>query len=289
LATHVAVVGLGRMGQAVAGRLLSQGLRVTVFNRSPGKSTELQDQGAKVAATAREAAQTAQVVLSVLTDEAAVQEMCSGPVGLLAGLRGRSHLSISTLAPDAAARLDALHVAAGARYISTPVQGRPAMARSGQLIAWVSGFDLDAPARHALDTIARQTYRLGGDVRNAAAAKLALNMLMNANIELFAEAFSYLASRGVDTRAFGNALTETAFAAPLFKAIVAALGSDDDKAGGSDVSVSRKDLDLLVNDLPGQALPVTRKLAEVFDVAQARGWGHLDPIAVRRLFMAGSA
>lgn len=289
MTTNFGVFGLGRMGKAIAARLLSQGLQVTVFNRSLGKSKELEGQGARVAASAREVAEASRVVISVLTDEAAVQEMCSGPMGLLAGLKGRSHLSLSTLAPDAAARLDALHVAAGARYVSTPVQGRPAMADSGQLVAWVSGPGFDAPERQALDAIARKTYYLGEDVKQSAAAKLALNMLMNANVELFAEAFSSLASRGVDTRAFGEGLTETAFAAPLFKAIVAALGREDDTAGGSDVSVSRKDLGLLVNDLPGEALPVTRKLAQVFELAEERGWGHLDPIAVQRLFKAESA
>jgi 3-hydroxyisobutyrate dehydrogenase-like beta-hydroxyacid dehydrogenase len=219
-----------------------------------------------------------------LTNEDAVQDISSGPSGLIAGLDGGVHLSVSTLAPDAAARLAELHVAGNCRYLSAPVQGRPVMAEGGQLVAWVSGPAFDAGERSVVDAIARKTIYLGDDVRHAAAAKLALNMLMNANIELFAEAFAYLGSRGVDRGLFGEGVTESAFAAPLFRAIVAGLSREDDTAGGSDVRVSRKDLGLLVADVRGIDLPVTRALEAVYARAEARGWGSLDPTSVRRLF-----
>lgn len=114
---NVGVVGLGRMGKAIAARLLSQDLGVIVFNRSLGKTNELESLGAKVAASAREAATQCELVISVLTDEEAVTQMCSGPAGLLAGLAGRPHISVSTLAPAAAARLEAAHLAEGSRYV----------------------------------------------------------------------------------------------------------------------------------------------------------------------------
>lgn len=287
MTTNVGVIGLGRMGRAIAARLLAQGFGVTVFNRTPGRAARLESLGAQVADSARDLGRRCPVVISTLTNKQAVLAMCSGPDGLVAGLGGGAHLSMSTLAPESAARFAELHLHGKCRYVSVPVQGRPAMAEVGQLVAWVSGPGFGAEEANVVNAVARRTNYLGEDVRHAAAAKLALNMLMNANIELFAEAFAYLDSRGVDTRVFGEGVTDAPFAAPIFKAIVAGLSRNDDTAQGSDVSVSRKDLGLLVQDARDCNLPVTLALEEVFASAEARGWGALEPTTVRRLFAAG--
>jgi 3-hydroxyisobutyrate dehydrogenase-like beta-hydroxyacid dehydrogenase len=276
------------MGRAVAARLLESGYDVVVFNRTAGRTTELAGVGARIAASPLDAAVQGGIVVSALTDEAAVRRVCED--GLLASLEGGVHLCLSTLAPDAAASLAKLHEDAAVRYVSMPVQGRPAMAESGQLVAWISGPPLPAEARAVVSALCHRAIDLGSDVRHAAAAKLALNLLLNANIELFAEALAYVAARGVEPQAFGRALTETAFAAPLFRAIVAGLGRADDTAAGSDVRVSRKDLGPLTGDACGIELPVSRALELVYARAEESGWGHLDPIAVRRIFVkAGPA
>jgi 3-hydroxyisobutyrate dehydrogenase-like beta-hydroxyacid dehydrogenase len=111
---------------------------------------------------------------------------------------------------------------------------------------------------------AARWIRLGPDAATAAAAKLALNLLMNANIALFAEAFAFVEDHGVDTAVFGNGLTGTAFAAPLFKAIVAGLLAPQDVAQGSDIALSRKDLALL---LGSRTLPLTESVHALFDRA----------------------
>ena len=283
----VGVVGLGRMGHAIAARLLAQGYRVIAYNRSIARAEPLRRMGAEVAATPRELANATEVVLSSLTDEDAVHDVCTGPSGLLSALRGGFHLSLSTLSPAAAVRLAALHDEVGVTYLSVPVQGRPMMADAGCLVAWMSGPRHGPAVDEALAAVASKVIHLGDDVRRAAAAKLALNMLMNANIELFAEAFSYVSLYGVDESHFGTGLTDTAFSAPLFQAIVQGLCGDDDSAKGSDVSVSSKDLRLLVSDGASLPIPVTRALTETFGAAEANGWGHLDPVAVRRVIGPG--
>ncbi|HSV83613.1 MAG TPA: NAD(P)-dependent oxidoreductase [Ramlibacter sp.] len=282
----VAVVGLGRMGQAIASRLLHEGCQVTVSNRTLAAGQALAARGARIAATPADAARETGVALSMLTNEDAVRDVCFGPTGLLATLAGGVHLSMSTLSPAAAASLAAAHAEAGVTYVSAPVQGRPAMAEAGQLVAWVSG-PFPAEARAVLEIVARQVIFLGPDVQHAAAAKLALNLLMNANIELFAEAFAYAQAHGVDVARFGQGLTESAFSAPLFKAIAGALAAADDTAKGSDIDVSRKDLGLLLaHGHRNLSLPVAVALENAYAAAAARGWGELDPIAVRRLLQS---
>jgi 3-hydroxyisobutyrate dehydrogenase-like beta-hydroxyacid dehydrogenase len=283
-ATELGWVGLGRMGQAMAKRLQAEGHPLAVFNRTAAASEALAAGGARVALRPADVAGPGGMVVSMLADEAAVVAVCEGPEGLLANLRGGTHVSMSTLSPEAALRLARRHQEAGVGYVSAPVQGRPAMSEHGQLAAWVSGPEpasLDAVLR----SLCRKVIRLGPDVRSAAAAKLALNLLMNANIALFAEAFAYAKEQGVDPTAFGEGLTETAFAAPLFKAIVGGLLGADDAAHGSDVALSRKDLALLLASAgDDRALTVARSVHGVFADAAARGWGALDPVAVRRLY-----
>lgn len=281
----VGIIGLGRMGLAIAKRLLAQGFDVSVYNRTAARANDVVALGAAFAANPAQLALQGSVVVSSLTDEAAVREVCLGSAGLLCALVGGTHISTSTLSPDAAQRLAAMHQQAGVRFICAPLQGRPVMAENGQLIAWVSGQgSKDEDVQDVLNAFARKTIHLGEDPSQAAAAKLALNMLMFANVELFAEAIAYVSAAGVDQQLFSEGLTETAFAAPLFRSIVATLSQGDDVAKGSDLNLSRKDLALLVSNTMGHYLPMAVKLEQVYSEAADRGWGALDPTAVRRLF-----
>lgn len=285
MAKRIGIVGLGRMGHAIASRLLSQGFEVVIYNRTDSRMTDLLAAGAKRASCPADAAVPGGLLLSSLTDEQALLDVCGGPSGVLRDFAGGIHLSTSTLSPAAASGLARQHADAGATYISAPMQGRPAMAEAGQLVAWVSGMCDATRTNEVLSAIASRTIWLGQDVRQAPAAKLALNMLMNANIALFAEAYAYVSSYGVKEDSFGCGLTDTAFSAPLFKAIAARLVVPDDAATGSDVRVSRKDSDLLVASSDGLplTLPLAAQLARVYRDAEERGWGHLDPVSIRRL------
>ena len=280
----VGLIGTGRMGTAIGLRLLAQGRKLVVYNRSPARAQTLQAAGAELAATPARLASRCALVLSSLVDAKAVDAVCDGPDGLLAAWRGGLHLSTSTLAPRAAARLAARHADAGAVYVSMPVQGRPPMAEAGQLVAWLSGAERGVAAMQVIELIARKVIDLGPDPAHAPAAKLALNMLMNTNIMAFAEACGYVASHGVPAVAFTDGLTETAFAAPLFKAIAAGLAAADDRAnGGSDVAVAVKDLGLLLDSAPQLTLPLSAAAASAFRDAAAAGWADHDPCAVRRI------
>jgi 3-hydroxyisobutyrate dehydrogenase-like beta-hydroxyacid dehydrogenase len=276
------LVGLGRMGSAVLSRLLDEGHRATVYNRSPAAATAFLGRGVSVADSPGDVAREGGLVLSLLADENAVREACLGERGIVPRLRGGTHLAMSTVSPEFAQEMALAHEAAGVSYISAPVQGRPAMAQHGQLVAWISGPPVPEPARVALTALCQRQVLLGPDVRHACAAKLALNFLMFANVELFAEAFAYIESMGADRAVFAQGLVQSVFPGPLFGSIAAALQTEDTRAKGSDMNLCVKDLQLMLSGVAApDALPVARRLEAVYRAAVEQGLGPRDASAIR--------
>src|SRR5438128_4978913 len=121
---HVGIAGLGKMGAAMAQRLIEVGHRVTVWNRTPGKAKPLTDAGATLAATPAELASAAEAVITILTDAAAIEAVYGGPVGLLAGeVREKLFIEMSTVQPATPVALAAKVRAAGAAFVECPVGG----------------------------------------------------------------------------------------------------------------------------------------------------------------------
>lgn len=277
---NIAVLGLGAMGGRIAGRLLSQGQRVTVYNRTPTRAAPLAALGAEVAASAAAAVADADIVITSLRGEDAIAAVAGEIVGAMRP--GAVHVSTSTLSPALAAELAARHRDAGVGYLSAPVQGRPEAAESGQLLVWASGpretFDQAEPV---LRQIATAAPWIGDSVEQGPATKLVVNMLMFANVELFAETFDYLRRCGVDPALIGSLLTESSFAAPLFKGIVAGLGGHH-ASSGTTLDGSLKDLQMLVTqgDHVQAPLPAARVVSAQYARAAAQGHGGLAQTAV---------
>ena len=144
---RVAVVGLGRMGAGVAASILRSGVELTVWIRTPRKCEALRAMGASVASTPKEAAAGADIILTSLMDDEFILDVLQGEQGVLSGLRrGDAHACLTTISPAFANSLADMHAAAGSRYVSAPVLGRPDAAAKGQLISMLSG-DTEAVER----------------------------------------------------------------------------------------------------------------------------------------------
>jgi 3-hydroxyisobutyrate dehydrogenase-like beta-hydroxyacid dehydrogenase len=125
----IGFIGLGSMGRGMARNLLKAGHRVSVFNRSKGPAAELAREGALKAQTP--AAVGGEVVVTMLSDDTAVEAVVLGPGGLASGMRrGAVHVSMSTISVALSDRLEALHKEAGQGYVAAPVFGRPDAAAS---------------------------------------------------------------------------------------------------------------------------------------------------------------
>src|SRR5262249_6072663 len=130
----IGVAGLGKMGAAIAARLIEVGHEVTVWNRSAEKAGPLVKEGATAAATPAELAAKSDIILTILTDAAAIDAVFSGANGLLSGdVNNKLFLEMSTVRPEAQIALAAKVRAKGAAYVECPVGGTTGPARQGKL------------------------------------------------------------------------------------------------------------------------------------------------------------
>src|SRR5882724_2620142 len=140
----IGFIGLGGMGLAMATNLLKDGFGLRVYNRTAEKARPLLEQGARLARTPAEAVEPGGVVVTMVSDDRAVEEVTLGANGLLARLGDGVHLSMSTIAPSTARRLAGVHRERGGRYVASPVFGKPEVAAKARLWIVTSG---DAAAR----------------------------------------------------------------------------------------------------------------------------------------------
>lgn len=213
---HIAVVGLGDIGKAIAQNLVKAGHRVTVWNRTPQKAEALVAQGAALAKSPHEAFQSAEIVLSLLFDDEAVQEVILDG-GTLDGSRA-THVCMSTISTEMVKKLAAAHVRHGSGFASAPVFGRPEAAAAAQLQIAIAGpDDVVTRVEPALAALGR-TWRVGTEPHQAVLAKLAGNFLIGAALGSLSEACALIAGQGGDPRPAMQLLVETIFSAPIYKA-----------------------------------------------------------------------
>ncbi|RRR98610.1 NAD(P)-dependent oxidoreductase [Glycomyces terrestris] len=169
---HVAVLGTGIMGAAMARNLARAGHRVTAWNRSRDKAEPLAADGIAVAGTPAEAVEGADAVLTMLYDGAAVAEVIAQAApGLAPGARW---IQSTTAGPDGAAALAALADEHGLLYFDAPVLGTRAPAEAGQLTVLASGPADDPVATAVFDAVGARTVWTGAEGRDGAASRLKL-------------------------------------------------------------------------------------------------------------------
>lgn len=274
--------GTGRMGTAMVHRLIDQGHRLTVWNRTAAKAKPLLERGARWAASPAELARTHDLVLSILTDTRAVDSVYGGAEGLLAGAaKGKLFVEMSTLPPETIRRLATEIRAKGAGLVDCPVGGTIGPARDGKLLGLAGGEPADfARAKPILEQLCRRVDHLGAN-GNGAAMKLAINLPLCVYWEALREAMSLIRDTGIDPAKALEIMTESSGGANALKSragkIVTALagGSPD---VGFDIDGIRKDLRTMaaVATGAGLELPVTAKALESYDAAAAAGWGGRD-------------
>ncbi len=254
---NIGFVGLGAMGAGMAGRLLGAGHALTVYNRSADKAAELVARGARRARTPAEAAGGG-VVFSMLTDDAAVEGVCAGADGIVAGLpEGGVHVSCSTISVAAGARLAALHAAAGRGFVVATVLGRPPAAAAGALFVILAGAPASvAVVRPALAAIGRGVFEVGETPELANLVKLAANFLLFTTIEQMAEVFAITAKAGVAREALFGFLTGTMFSAPVHTIYGKLMLDRAFDSKGTDVKLALKDTGMMLAAAEGLAAPM---------------------------------
>jgi 3-hydroxyisobutyrate dehydrogenase-like beta-hydroxyacid dehydrogenase len=280
----IAVVGAGRMGGAMVGRLRADGVEVTVFNRSRDKAEAVASRhGATVAATAREAVAAADVVLVSLADDAAVRDAYAGADGLVAGVRdGVVVCDTSTVAPATVRELAPQVAERGGSLLDSPVSGSVPLVERGELTVMVGGAAAAVDtARPVLDHLAKSVFHLG-DVGAGATMKLAVNSVIFALNSAVGEALVLAERAGVDRAATYEVLAASAAGAPFVQYKRDAFVRPDDAAVAFALDLVAKDQGL-IDDLAaavGASMPQADANRKLVRDAVAAGLGSQDMSAV---------
>jgi 3-hydroxyisobutyrate dehydrogenase-like beta-hydroxyacid dehydrogenase len=278
----VSFIGIGNLGLPMATNLLAAGFDLTVYNRTAEKARPLVEQGAKLAPTALDAANHAAVIITVLSDDAALHAVADEAF-LRACLPGAIHLSMSTLLPATSEKLAIAHAKHKLTYIAAPVFGRPEAAAAKKLWICTSG-DAKAKARvrPILDCLGQGVFDFGDAPGAANVVKLSGNFLLAAAIEAMGEACALAEKNNIPRAALLEMLTTTLFNCPIYtnyaKRIIAA---DFDKVGFTS-RLALKDMRLALetataSDTP---MPILSLLRDRYLSAIANNQGHLDAAAL---------
>jgi 3-hydroxyisobutyrate dehydrogenase len=281
----VGVAGIGRMGAAIAERLLKHGHQVTVWNRTPAKAQALAPLGAAVAATPAQLATAADIVLSILTDAAAITAAYDDPRGLLSGdIRGKLFVEMSTVRPDTQRALDERIRSRGAAMIDCPVGGTTGPARDGKLLGFVGGSAADlVRARPVLEQLCRRIEHVG-PVGAGARLKLAINLPLLVYWQALGEALALCRPLGLDPARLLDIFADTSGGPNMLKVrapmIAAALGGKAPDNVTFNIDSIRKDLATMIEEgaALGYELPVTARALACFDDAARAGMGDGDAV-----------
>ena len=280
---QVGVAGLGKMGAAIAARLMECGHEVIVWNRSADKAKPLADAGAKVATSPAELATHADTIVTILTDAAAIDAVYGGTSGLLSGnVSGKLFIEMSTVRPDTENALAAKVRAKGAAFVECPVGGTTGPARHGKLFGFAGGSDADvARARPLLDQMCRRVEHVG-DVGAGAGMKLAINLPLMIYWQALGEALAISRHLKIEPARLMDILADTSGASTAVKNrganIAQWLAGGDFGAVTFNLDDARKDIRTMIAEgkARGVELPLIERTLACFDEASAAGYGQSD-------------
>jgi 3-hydroxyisobutyrate dehydrogenase-like beta-hydroxyacid dehydrogenase len=275
--TTLGFVGLGHMGGNMAARFLAAGY--TVYGESLARSdaSDLENQGLRWRDTPREIAQAADVVFTSVPDDDILENIASGPDGILEGLtEPKIWVDMSTVSPQASRDVAKRVEARGATMLDAPVSGSVPQVQSGTLTIMVGG---DEQAYARVEPVLRE---LGvpthiGDNGQGLVLKLAINISLAVQMLAFAEGLSLAGSAGVDLKRAVDVMTQSPIGSPMLKAR-AALVLDLPDDAWFDISLMQKDI-VLALDTARQLrvpLPSAATADEVLTLARARGYERRD-------------
>ncbi|MER2249176.1 NAD(P)-dependent oxidoreductase [Methylorubrum podarium] len=272
----VGFIGLGRMGRAMAARLVAAGHRVRVWNRSPEAARSVE--GAEPVESAAEAF-SGDAAITMLADDAALRAVTIEGGLLDSGRRPGVHVGMSTISVALAKELAAVHERAGVAYISAPVFGRPDAADKGALNIIAAGDDAAITRVQPLfDAMGTKTWHFGTEPEKANAVKLAGNFMLVAAIEAMGEAAAFAEGHGVAGAEVLEMLTGTLFAAPVYKNYGAMIMEGRYEPPGFTVRLGLKDvrLALAAGEAANVPMPFASVLRDNLLDAIAHGDGDID-------------
>ncbi|TIU99769.1 MAG: NAD(P)-dependent oxidoreductase [Mesorhizobium sp.] len=286
-ALRVAVIGLGSMGFGMATSLRRAAFEVTGFDVNEQMVARFVANGGRGAQTPAQAAQAADVVVSVVVNAAQTEAILFGADGVAETLsEGAVFVSSATMDPDVARNLAARLETTGRLYLDAPISGGSVRAAEGALTILASGSAAAfARARPALDAMATKLYELGNEPGVGAAFKMINQLLAGVHIAAASEAIALAARQGLDIRKVYEVITASAGNSWMFENRIPHV-LDGDYAPRSAVDIFVKDLGI-IQDMARSAkfpVPVAAAALQMFLMTSAAGMGRDDDASVARLY-----
>jgi 3-hydroxyisobutyrate dehydrogenase-like beta-hydroxyacid dehydrogenase len=253
----IGFVGLGSMGAAIAANLIESGHEVHVFNRTPARAERLREAGARIAASPAEAARSADVVFTMVSDDAAHTAVTFGEAGIATTLKpGAVHVSMSTISVATAQDHATKYREAGLGFVSAPVFGRPDAAAARKLFIMAAGADEHLKiAVPLLETLGQSVGIVGSDPSQANLVKLIGNFMLSAIIETLGEACAVAGRAGIDPMHLVELLTSATFNAPPYKIYGPLIASQRFQPAGFALPLGQKDNRLMLEAAESLGVP----------------------------------
>jgi 3-hydroxyisobutyrate dehydrogenase-like beta-hydroxyacid dehydrogenase len=271
-------IGLGKMGVPMSTNLVKKGYSVTVYNRTKDKSKAVADQGAKVAGSPKEAAAGADVVISMIADDPALEAVSYGPNGAFEGAKsGMVFIDMSTVSPVTSARVDEKAKAKGIKYLRAPVSGSTALATAGTLTIFASGpKDAYDKCVDIFGCMGQKVFHVGTG-EEARYLKLVMNMMVGLTSAMAAEAFTFGEAGGMNWEQMIDIVNASVVASPLL-GYKAQLLKSRNYAPAFTVSQMAKDFDIMIDT--GRAknvpMPITALVRQFWGAMMAKGKAEQD-------------
>ena len=287
-------IGLGNMGVPMVKNLLKAGFEVTVYNRTAAKAAPLQEAGAKLAVSPAALWETADTIITMVADDAALQQIHQGKDGLLAGAAaygpgarsGATVIDMSTVSPATSRDLAAKLAAGGVDYLDAPVAGSVKPAELGQLVIMVGGkkevYERAAPI---FEKLGKAQFYLGqqGSGNNA---KLAINTLLAFNMQGLAESVLFASEHGIRPEAMLAIIGESAVANAITKMKTANILQANYQPAFALKHLAK---DLRLAQGQGLHTPAGEVIHDSYQQALVEGWGEKDISAIFPFLMGEKA
>ncbi len=282
---QIGVAGLGRMGAAIAARLMEVGHTLIVWNRTPGRAKALTDAGAKLAETPEDLAEQSEAIVTMLTDADAIDHVYNGEHGLLSGdVADKLFIEMSTVRPEIEIALAKVVRASGARFVECPVGGTTGPARQGKLFGFMGAEPGDAElAKPILDQLCRRLEHVG-PVGNGALAKFTINMPLMIYYQALGEALAMARPMGLEPERLMDIICDTSGAPTMMKArgpVVARMMKGEDPPVTFDLAGCVKDLQSMQAEgkARGISLPLVQLTLACMEESASKGFGAKEAAA----------
>ncbi|WML60339.1 NAD(P)-dependent oxidoreductase [Neobacillus sp. PS2-9] len=286
---EVGFIGLGNMGQPMVLNLLKAGYKVKVYNRTPSKAVAVVEAGAQQVNKLCDAVTTGGIVITMVSNDQALEEIVLGPDGFAQKLgAGGIHLSMSTVSPETSKKLAASHQQHGSYLVASPVFGRPEAATAQKLNILSSG-PLEAKERvkPVQEALGQRIFDIGEEPGAANVIKLGGNFMIMAAMEAMAESFNLAEKNGIDRELAAEVYASTLFNCTVYQGYGQMIAKKRFEPAGFQLSLGLKDCNLVLEEATATKTPMplanlvhNRLLASVAKGRENQDWSALTRISM---------